>query len=228
MAEVVSGDSSENSDDSTESSSSEQQIPFKKKRLKRQLKSPRTESLGFPPKKKRKLPSVASLLATHGLSQHQTEASNSATLSASHHGKHRRYAHEKGNWSVHIYLPIGNELRPLFDALFAVIDGQCKGNGSKTQLHRMDELHVSLCICQAIRTHQISEFVDCVTDAIQKLQQQPFDATLNTFKCFANLTNQRHFAALLVEHGVEQVNGLIDAVNAVMQNWGLFFDGENA
>eukprot|EP00487_Bulimina_marginata_P007110 TRINITY_DN27614_c0_g1_i1.p1 TRINITY_DN27614_c0_g1~~TRINITY_DN27614_c0_g1_i1.p1 ORF type:complete len:103 (+),score=15.11 TRINITY_DN27614_c0_g1_i1:19-327(+) len=93
-----------------------------------------------------------------------------------HLGKARRYQHEKGNWSVHIYIPINNELQQLFESLTDIItDNQLNMN----EMHKMEEVHISLSISQPIRTHQISDFVDSMTASIKKHHKQSFNITFN-------------------------------------------------
>eukprot|EP01083_Nonionella_stella_P153958 495383_1 len=187
--------------------------------LKRKRKFKSCADSKAPKKKRRKLPSLKSISGLFDDCEKKTDQNDTSK----HQGKHRRYDHEKGNWSVHVYIPIHKDLKALFDhKLFGIINQKSESN----QIHRMDEYHISLSICQPIRQHQISHFVESITKTIANSNQKRFDITFQQLKYFQNETKNRYFATLLIDHGKDHILHLIDLVNQAMTKWGLrkFYD----
>ena len=203
-------DSEDCSSDSDRSSSSEKE---RRKTIRiRKLKSCGNDRDEEPPKKKRKLPSLKSVSKLFNDDKDEKKRKEYNDPSK-HQGRIRRFDHEKGSWSVHIYIPINEELSASFDSLFDVFE---KGNDA---VHKMEEYHLSLSICQNIRTRQISDFVDCATKMLRN--KEAFNITMNGFTCFENETKNRYFGCILVEGGKEEIIDLIDLVNQLMLKWGL-------
>ena len=203
-------DSEDCSSDSDRSSVSEEES--NKTTKKRKLKPCADNDDDRPPKKRRKLPSLKSVSKLFHDDKDEKKRKEYNDPSK-HQGRIRRFDHQKGSWSVHIYIPINEELSASFDSLF---DAFRKDNDD---IHKMEEYHLSLSICQNIRTRQISDFVDSATKMLRN--KETFNIRMNGFTCFENETKNRYFGCILVEGGKEEIIDLIDLVNQLMLKWGL-------
>lgn len=135
-----------------------------------------------------------------------------------HQGKRRRFAHQEGNWCVHVYIPGPPRWTNIIGNLYTEVSGQCAVD---QVTHSIEALHVSLSIAQPIHCAKIDDFVQTMTES---MECKSFEMSLSNekgFKCFSNPSGDRHFGALLIGQGREEIIDLIDRCNGRLQKWGL-------
>ena len=174
-----------------------------------------------PAKKQRKLPSLKSLSAKL-FNNADDNNDNHLNNSTKHQGRKRSFDHVKGNWSVHIYIPINNnKVEKLLDNLSNIIMNETDNNETDN-IHEIKQYHISLSICQSIKQYQINDFVDSLRKLFDKNEnKQTFNISINGLKFFVNDKKTRYFGSMLIEDGKENVINLINVINVAMKNWGL-------
>ena len=138
-----------------------------------------------PPKKKiRKLPSLNNI-SPH-LFNNDKKLDEMKHSNDKHQGRIRKFDHIDGNWSIHIHIAINDKFNQLFNEICNII---INNNNKETIIHKMDQYHISLSICQSIKTFQIKDFVDSFIKLFKDYKdKRPFNISLNGLKFYSNDT----------------------------------------
>ena len=178
-----------------------------------------------PKKKRRKLPSL-NKISCHLFNNNNNNKDENQDNKNDHQGKIRRFGHIDGNWSVHIHIAIHQQFNPFFNKISNII---IQNSDKHNKIHCMNEHHISLSICQPIKTFQIKDFVDSFTKLFKNDHNNnnnkyinPFNISMDgSIKFYSNDTNQRYFGAILINEGNENIIDLINVINSGMNKWGL-------
>eukprot|EP00736_Rhodelphis_marinus_P009336 Rmarinus@m.28511 len=167
---------------------------------------------GAPPaKRQRVLPSASTLLdVTHGMLD---ECAPSAG------GRIRSFPHVAGNFASHIYISISLDERSRRGLYHCLRKLRAAMHGVTLEMHDMDSLHISLSRTVAIRSPQISHFVEGIREAV--LHSAAFQLSFGDFESYVNDEGTRSFLALSVSLGAKEVISLIKAVDVVFGRFGL-------
>lgn len=214
MSSLVNYTDSE-SDSSPDSDPDADKTETKTKNKKRTIEPSHDSDIEPPKKKRRKLPSL-NKISGHLFNDHE-QCHKNKDNTEKHQGKIRRFAHVDGNWSVHIHIAIHQSFKQLFDKISNIV---IENSDKQQTIHCMNEFHISLSICQPIKTFQIKDFVASFTKLFKNVN--PFNISLNgLIKFYSNDTNQRYFGALLIDDGNQDIIDLINIINSGMNKWGL-------
>ncbi len=146
--------------------------------------------------------------------------------SKAHQGRTRSFAHVKGNYPTHVYIPItpSGALERRVTAACTQISTHTRTSCSTQTVERFSpaELHVSLSRAVALRKHQILPFLDALRKAVLGAQRRRVCLELGSGVCiYSNDEKTRSFFAFDVQLGALDVVDLIRATDSALAKFGL-------
>ncbi|XP_053935047.1 U6 snRNA phosphodiesterase 1 [Cuculus canorus] len=135
--------------------------------------------------------------------------------SAQHGGRVRGFAHERGNWATHVYLPyrVEEEFLELLELLVS------HARTYVSSLAAADEFHLSLSQCVVLRYHWIEPFVRSLRERLASFHR--FFCVADQVKVYTNQNKTRTFIGLEVSAGHFQLLELVSEVDRVLEEFDL-------
>ncbi|NXX99786.1 USB1 phosphodiesterase, partial [Centropus bengalensis] len=135
--------------------------------------------------------------------------------SARHGGRVRSFAHERGNWATHVYLPCGVEEE--FLELLELLVSHARTYVSSVA--PAEEFHLSLSQCVVLRYHWIEPFVRTLRERLASFHR--FFCVADQVKVYTNQNKTRTFIGLEVSAGHMQLLELVSEVDRVLEEFDL-------
>ncbi|NXY51556.1 USB1 phosphodiesterase, partial [Ceuthmochares aereus] len=135
--------------------------------------------------------------------------------STRHGGRMRVFAHERGNWATHVYLPcrVEEEFLELLELLVS------HARTYVSSLTAADEFHLSLSQCVVLRYHWIQPFVRSLRERLASSHR--FFCVADQVKVYTNQNKTRTFIGLEVSAGHFQLLELVSEVDRVLEEFDL-------
>ncbi|XP_048371721.1 U6 snRNA phosphodiesterase 1 isoform X2 [Sphaerodactylus townsendi] len=132
-----------------------------------------------------------------------------------HGGRVRTFAHERGNWATHIYVPY--DAQEDFLDLLQILHAHAQTHVAS--LTAAAEFHISLSQSVILRHHWINPFVQSLKERLSSFHR--FICRADQVKIYTNDTKTRTFVGLEVSSGHSQFLELVSEVDRVTEEFNL-------
>ncbi|KAI9227229.1 MAG: hypothetical protein DHS80DRAFT_31949 [Piptocephalis tieghemiana] len=141
--------------------------------------------------------------------------------SATHQGRVRSFPHIKGNWAIHIHIPVqpSEDMLSVEQPLLEHIE-KISGTTHPT-LHSSpsSERSISLARIFTLQIHQIDPFLRQLRQLLQDVE--PCSVAFDADPCIlANDTNTRFFLCHRIRHGAHQLSKMVQQVDEAVKIFG--------
>ncbi|XP_053948065.1 U6 snRNA phosphodiesterase 1 [Anastrepha ludens] len=132
-----------------------------------------------------------------------------------HAGRVRSFKHERGNWATYVYIAVRlDELEDLQEVCQEALAG------TVSDLHAVDDLHMSLSRTVVLQYHHIDSFVESLRNAIEV--NASFSISLRHLHIYTNAERTRTFIALKVDEiYFDKILQILLKVDSVMTEYRL-------